>query len=83
MLRALQPGILTSLVLISTTAAITIITAFIGYHLGRESLRGVSQPVVNPILGSAVNANDQSQGSDRPFLTRHRLLPKPKPALPK
>lgn len=57
MLRALHPGILTSLVLISTTAAITLVTAFIGYHLGRDSLRGVSQPVVNPILGKIGRAH--------------------------
>ncbi|MFN3679616.1 hypothetical protein [Thermosynechococcus sp.] len=74
MRRALHPGILTSLVLISTTAAITLVTALIGYHLGRESLRGVSQPVVNPILGSAVNANDQTQGERSPILDEAQII---------
>ncbi|MFN4279388.1 hypothetical protein [Thermosynechococcus sp.] len=74
MLRALHPGILTSLVLISTTAVITLVTAFIGYHLGRESLRGVSQPVVNPILGSAVNANGQTQGERSPILDEAQII---------
>lgn len=74
MLRALHSGVLTSLVLISTTAAITIITAFIGYHLGRESLRGVSQPVVNPLLGSTVNANDQTQGERSPILDEAQII---------
>ncbi|WP_298977260.1 hypothetical protein [uncultured Thermosynechococcus sp.] len=74
MRRALHPGIVTSLVLIGTTAAITLVTALIGYHLGRESLRGVSQPVVNPILGSAVNANDQSQGERSPILDEAQII---------
>ncbi|BAC07624.1 hypothetical protein [Thermosynechococcus vestitus] len=74
MLRALHPGILTSLVLISTTAAITLVTAFIGYHLGRDSLRGVSQPVVNPILGSAVKTKDQTQGERSPILDEAQII---------
>ncbi|HIK22532.1 MULTISPECIES: hypothetical protein [unclassified Thermosynechococcus] len=74
MLRALHPGILTSLVLISTTTAITLVTAFIGYHLGRDSLRGVSQPVVNPILGSAVNGNDQTEGERSPILDEAQII---------
>ncbi|BCX11879.1 MAG: hypothetical protein KatS3mg067_0817 [Thermosynechococcus sp.] len=74
MLRVLHPGILTSLVLISTTTAITLVTAFIGYHLGRDSLRGVSQPVVNPILGNAVNANDQTEGERSPILDEAQII---------
>ncbi|URR35057.1 hypothetical protein NBE99_10465 [Thermosynechococcus sp. HN-54] len=74
MLRALHPGVLTSLVLISTTTAITLITALMGYHLGRDSLRGVSQPVMNPILGSAVNADSPAQGERSPILDEAEII---------
>ncbi|WP_448527416.1 hypothetical protein [Parathermosynechococcus lividus] len=63
MLRAIHPGLLTSLVLIVLTGAITTVTAFIGYYVGRDSLRGVSQPVVNPILGNAHSQSGQERAT--------------------
>ncbi|XFA72076.1 hypothetical protein RYO59_000297 [Thermosynechococcaceae cyanobacterium Okahandja] len=64
MLRAIHPGLLTSLVLIALTGIITTVTAVIGYYLGRDSLRGVSQPVVNPILGNTLS----QEGQERPTI---------------
>jgi len=61
MLRAIHPGLLTSLVLIALTGIITTVTAVIGYYLGRDSLRGVSQPVVNPILGNTLSQGGQER----------------------
>ncbi len=61
MQRAIHPGLLTSLVLIALTGAITTVTAIIGYYIGRDSLRGVSQPVVNPILGNAISQSGQER----------------------
>lgn len=61
MLRTIHPGLLTSLLLMALTGLVTTVTAVIGYHLGQNSLRGVSQPVVNPILGNALSQSGQER----------------------
>ncbi len=48
-------------------------SAFGGYFFGRESLRGVTQPVVNPILGD-VTSNSEDLGQRQAFLKEPEII---------
>ncbi|MDG2991445.1 hypothetical protein L3556_10965 [Candidatus Synechococcus calcipolaris G9] len=59
----INPGVRTSLTLITIMLAIGGVTGLVGFIFGREALRGVSQPIVNPILSTSMGEGNRGRQS--------------------
>lgn len=87
MTLSMSPRLQLSFVLLTIMLIAGSLSAVAGYFFGRESLRGVTQPVVNPILGD-VNSNAEALGQRQTLLKEGDIIAqvekitkvKPKPA---
>ena len=68
-----DPSVKFSLFLLSGVLVIGIVTAVVGYFLGYQSLKGVTQPDKNPFLGTSASGEDYPrQGS--PFVSEQDII---------
>lgn len=59
----INPGFRTFLIFMTLVLAIGGSTGLVGFIFGREALRGVSQPIVNPILSTSMGEGNRGRQS--------------------